>query len=373
MTEWARIVNTTIRDYLREEEECLSRDRKVWAMAKSKGRVTYNHGGVAVDWKPRYRRNTITTNNGEQTVEFSRFNRHLTASLEWAGYIMAESVTKRERLMNKGQAAIIKFITQLTDYMKEDFQERFAEEFYIDSSATGNSARWSGLETMFATNGTVTITSGAQRSANAADLFGYPNDTYAGLSTVLGNYGGAWGTQSARASTWPMGRGDNEYDFWSPAILNYTSTALNGSSATWAVQCESAIRTLIDAINYRNGAKAKVDMVLLDRDLYTLFKEREASRQSVVVERTTPLAALGFKDTFALDGVDITSEYGMPSAVGYAMSMDAMEIMSMQEQLLVADTSTFEPSSRTDRYAIDCHGQFKFRSPRNFGKLITLA
>lgn len=373
MTEWARVVNTTIRDYLRKEEKCLERNRKFFALAKSQGRVTYNHGGTDVDWKVRYRRNTIATNNGEQTIEFGRFNRHQTASLAWAGYIMSESITKRERLMCKGSAAIIKWIAALTEYMMEDFQDRFAEEFYIDSSATGNSGRWSGLETMFGTNGTVTITSGVQRAANAADLFGYPSDTYAGLSTILGNYGGSWGTQSGRSSTWPMGRGDCEYDFWSPAILNYTSTALGGSQATWAIQCESAIRTLIDAINARNGSTGQVDMVMLDRDLFTLFKEREATRQSVVIEPNSPLKKLGFSDVFTLDGVEITSEYGMPAAVGYAVTMAAMEIMSMQEELLVADTSTFDPASRTDRYAIDCHGQFKFKSPRNFGKLISLA
>lgn len=373
MTSWARIANTTIKDYLREEEDAVSRNRVIYGLAKSKGRVTYNHGGDGVNWKVRYRRNALQTNNGEQTVEFNRYNRNLSADLDWAGYIIPESITKREKLQNRGTPAIIKFVSDLTESMTEDFQDGFAEEFYVDSSATGNSQRWSGLETMYAINGTVTITSGAQRTANAADLFGYPNDTYAGLSTVLGNYGGSWGTQSARSSTWPLGRGSADYDFWSPAVLNYTSTALGGSVATWAIQCESAIRTLVDSINKRQGANSQVDLVIVDRDLYTLLKEREATRQSVVIEKTTPLKALGFTDSIDIDGVEVTAEYGMPAGVGYALSMKHLEIMSMQEQLLMPDMSTFDQGSRTFRYAIDCLGQFKFKSPRSFGKLAALA
>lgn len=350
----------------------MSRDRRFFAMVKSKGRQLYDCSGDGVQWPVRYIRNTPTVNDGEQSVEFSRFNRHTTAYLDYVGLTLAESMTKREKLKNRGKEAIVKFSTELGEMMTEDLTDRFAEEIYVDSSATGNSGRWSGLETMMAATQTVQINSGAARTANAADIVGYPNDTYATISTVLGNSGGSWGTQADISSTWPMGRGSTEYDFWSPVICNYTSTALAGSAATWAVQCESATRFLIHAINGRIGAKQGVDLVLLDRELYRKFLEKQQARQTVTIQNSY-MNKLGFSDAFTLDGVDITTEYGVPSAVGYALTCSNVEIRSMQKQLFNMDDPDWDPATRSWRFVADCLGQFKFKSPRHFGKLVTLA
>ena len=49
--EWSRIVNTTIHEFIREVEPNILRNRKLLAMMKARGRITFNHAGDLMDWK----------------------------------------------------------------------------------------------------------------------------------------------------------------------------------------------------------------------------------------------------------------------------------------------------------------------------------
>lgn len=372
MAEWDRIVNTTIREYIREEEESIMRDRKFMAMVKDKGRLKYNCGGNGFEWKVKVRRGEVVVNNGEESIEFGRVNRHENAYLTYQGLIISERMTKREKLMNRGKEAIIQWASRMGEDLKSDMGDTYDEQVYIDSSASGNGGKLSGLETMFATNGTITVTSGAQRTANAADPAGYPSDTYAGLSTELQQIGGSWGTQSGINNTWPYGRGDAEFDAWSPVIVNYTSTAfLGGSNDTWAENALAAIRFGLDALKGRVPSDGQPDVVLLDRGLYREFKALLDSKERINIENSG-MRKLGFKDVVEFDGVDVTSDYGVPSNVGYILNFSKIQVRSMQENLFELETDYSIPT-RSWHYAVDHLGQFQFKSPRYFGKLLTLA
>ena len=56
MAEWSRIVNTTIRKYIRGEENNVLRNRKLTALLQSRGRIFYGQSGDQLDWKVRYKR-----------------------------------------------------------------------------------------------------------------------------------------------------------------------------------------------------------------------------------------------------------------------------------------------------------------------------
>lgn len=373
MTEWARLAKTTIRDYIAGSEDNVTRYRPFMAMLKAKGRMVYNCSGDGFEWKTRYKRGEVTTNNGEQTLEFGRVNRHEAAYLDYEGYAIAERVTKREKLKNRGKAAIVKFFGSLAEDMKSDLTDRFAEEIFVDSSATGNSDRWTGLESMFSINGTINITSGAQRAANAADVCGYPNDTYATLTCGLGDYGGAWGTQTSIDNVWPYGRGDSAYDHWAPVVVNTTSTAF-GSSPSFAAYADKIMGYALGALQGRLPSDGGPDLILLDRGMYRVLKELLRTKERINIEHTG-LRKLGFdfEDSINFDGVSVTTDYGVPPGVGYVLNMSNVECRSMQDTLFVMDEESWDPQSRSWRFVVDCLGQWKFKSPRNFGKLVAIA
>lgn len=369
MPEWTRVVNTTIRKYLREQEINVMRNRKLTALLREKGRIIYNDSGESLDWKVRYKRAPLRGYSDAETLTFPRRNRWKTATLPWRGYASTDSMTKKERLMNKSTEAIVKIYSETGKLLMEDVEDAFGDEFYIDGNASGNTNRIHGIESFMGTNGTVHITTGAQQSANAADKNGYPTDTYAGLLTTLGNYGGTW------TGSWPTGTGQAHFDFWSPNIVCYNSTAFSGAADTFAAQGDEAIRYGIIKSQKNKSKRGQLDMILLDSTLYEQLlqlmdsKERFVSRPG---RNEGSLAKLGFSDVLNYDGVEVTWEYGLPSLVGYGFNVDEMELRSLQGQLFVAEGPDFDIASQSWRFSVDFYGNARF-NPRHFMKLMTIA
>jgi len=360
MAEWTRVVNTTIADYLREVEVNVLRNRKLLALMKSKGRITFNHGGTKINWKVRYKRFPMQGYADMDTLNFSRKNRWLEAELGWRGYAATDMMTKRERLINKNTPAIVKVYSEIASNLMEDMEDNFGDELYIDGNATGNSKRIHGLESFFG-------------DTNAEASAGYiypPSDTYAGLVTTLGNYGGNWSVNGSSQVEWPTGTGDAHYDFWSPLVVKYTSASFNGTNATWADQCREALRYGIIK-GRRNKTKAgMLDLILLENELFRLLEEKIETNERLVINRgeRSAMVALGFNDTINTEGVDVTYEYGIPTNTGYGLASECLELMSLQPQLFVPEGPDFDISTQAYRFSIDFYGNLKCKSPRGFVK-----
>lgn len=351
MAEWQRIANTTIHQYIREEEENILRNRKLLAMMKDRGRITFNHSGDLMDWKVRYKRAPMRVFRETDTLTFSRINRWKTAQLDWRGYAATDSITKFEKLKNKGTEAIINVFSQMGENLMADIEEHFGDELYVDGNAAGNTGRIHGFESWFANGG-----------AAAAGYIASPSDTYGGLSTVLGNYGGSWSVNGSSQVNWPDGTGDPEYDFWSPLIVDYTDTAWKATTKTWANTCGEALRYGISKMQKNKSRKGMLDMILLERELWRLFQEFQEAKERLIIkrgDRKGGLYALGFEDVINYDGVDVTTEYGVPSAVGYGLAVEHMELRSLQGQLFVAELPDFDIASYSDRFSIDFFGNLR--------------
>lgn len=370
MAEWSRVVNTTIRQYVRGEEAAVMRNRKLTALMLSKGRVKYNASGEQYDWKVRYKRAPLAGFADADTLTFPRRNRWKTAVLPWRGYATTDSMTKKEKLMNKNVEAIIKVYDGIARILMEDIEDQFGDELYIDGNASGNSKRIHGIESFLGggTN-TVNISTGASRTANAADKTAVPSDTYAGLLTDLGNYGGSW------TGVWPFGTGDAHYDFWSPMLVNWSSDAWSGDD-TFGGSGDEAIRWLIVGSQKNKSKRGILDLVLLEGSMYNDLlnlldgKERFISRPG---RNEGSLAKLGFTDQLNFDGVDVTWEYGVPSNTGYGFNIDKMQLCSLQGQLFVPEGPDFDIASQSWRFSIDYYGNMEFASPRSHGKLYNYA
>lgn len=355
---WARIVNTTTQEYVKEEEVNVLRNRKVLAMMESRGRVSMNHSGDYLDWKVRWRRAPIAGYADADTLTFSRQNRWKTAQLDWRGYAATDSLTVLEELKNKDAAAIIKYTSNIAKYLMDDITEHFSDELYIDGEAAGNTKRMHGIESFMSNSGGV-----------ANGYVSAPNDTYAGLVCTLGNYGGSWSTVSSNTD-WPSGTGDHHYDFWSPLVVDYTDTAWQASTKTWANTCQEAMRYGIIKSRKNKAKNSGLDLITLNDELFRLFEEKIAANERITIARgskTTGLMALGFEDVITFEGVDVTYEYGIPSSVGYGWSMENVELCSLQSSLFVPMGPDEDISGLSKRFAITFFGNLKF-NPRFFVK-----
>jgi len=360
-TDWSRIVNTTIRKYIREEENNIMRNRKVPAMLQSKGRISFNNAGDDFDWKVKYKRSPLTGYADGDTLTFSRRDRWKTATLPYRGYSLTDSATKFETLKNRGTEAIIKFYDQIAKNLLDDAEDQFGDEFYIDGNGTGNTKRFHGLESFLANTGVSTAVPIATN-----------DDSYAGLDTDFQAHGGNW------TGNWPLGYGDSHADFWTPLLVDYTSAITtsstnlgwSASTKTWANTCIEALRFGIIHSQKSKSQKGMLDLIILERELYRQFLAQLDSKERIVIDRGSKaggLQTLGFTDVQNFDGVEITWEYGTPATIGYGFNFDFMELLCMQDQLWVPEGPDYDYAGKSWRFSVDCFGNFKM-NPRMFLK-----
>lgn len=341
MADWARIANTTISNYIKGEEVNILRNRKLTAILKKNGRFSFNWGGDEMNWKVRYKRSPMAGYGDGESVIFPRRNRHKTATLPWRAYATGESITKQETLKNKGKEAIINLFSELATWQKEDCEENFADVLYHDGNATGFTKGFHGIESCLGQSGT------------SVAYIGTNSDTYAGLSTVLGNYGGSW------SGTWPTGTGSPEYDFWTPLLVDYTDSSWESTTDTWANNCIEAMRFAIIKTMKNKSKKGRADMILLNDELYRQFLNALDDKERIQVTNTTntdELIKLGFGDVQSFDGCTVTTEYGVPETKGYLFNTMQMEVRSMQKTLFVSEGPTYNESDKSWRFGIDAFG-----------------
>lgn len=357
---WSRVLNSTIKNYIRERENNTLRNRKLYALMKKKGRISFNWSGTAMDWKVKYKRVRLVPFADGDTIEFSRKERNRTATLDWRGYSGSDSMTKGEFLMNRNKEAIIKEWSNIATDLIDDMEDAFGEELYVDGYAAGNSKRLHGIESFM------------QATANAGNGAATPTGQFAGLSCVPGAYGGAW--DSGSKPGWPHGRGDAHYDFWSPLIVDYGDTLFDATTHTWENNCVKAIAFAIIKSKKSKSEKGQLDCIILDDELYRQYVEVYRTKERIYVERAaakSELIALGFNDVINQDGTDVTWEYGIPPGVGYGFNVDMMELRSMQAQLFVPDGPDMDIATKSWRFAVDMYANCAW-NPKYQIKLVGL-
>lgn len=355
MAEWSRVLGTTLKNYIREVEVNVLRQRKLPALLKEKGRFSFGWSGNSMEWRVQYRRVPMSGYADMDTLSFGRQDRWKIATLDWRGYAATDAVSEKEKLMNKGKEAIINLYADTTKMLMDDVAESWAEEFYRDGTTAANAKFQHGIESFMGTSG-----------ASSDNLTYLPSQTFAGLSTVLGNYGGTW------TGTWPAGRGDasQSYDFWTPVVIKTTGSGW-GSGPTWTAYADAQLRYGIIKSKRQKSRKGMLDLILTTDDNYRLFLALLATKERIVVERSkeqSPLIALGFNDTVNFDGVDVTWEYGIPSGVdAYGFNTEMMEVRSLQDQVFVPRGPNYDEATMTYRYSVANFGNCTW-NPRSFVK-----
>ena len=376
MANWVGLTATTFAEYIKGEEVGVMRNHKILGMLQDRGRVSFNHSGLNMVWDVRYRRAPMQGFADSDTLTFARQNRHKQVTLPWRGYTITDSFTDFEKEQNKGDTAIVKYVALKSKHLLEDINEQFGEtECYVDGNASGNDKRFHGIESFLSTSG-----------ASTKQPIGLPNDTYGGLSATLGTAGGNWSTTgtTTTATDWPTGTGDAQYDYWSPLIVDYTSTISTSDAAgtygwaaatkTWPNTCVEATRYLITHSQKNKSKHGELDLITIESRMYRQLKDKAHAEEGIYVTRGSPdgVYKLGFKDVINLDGIDVTSEYGIASNVGYGWNFDSIEICSLLGSMFMPEGPDRDISGQAYRFAVKIMGNFKYASPRGFGKLINV-
>ncbi|NBW19128.1 MAG: hypothetical protein EBR82_65245, partial [Caulobacteraceae bacterium] len=286
-------------NHLREEEVATFRKFKVFALLESSGNIVMNQSGRGFDWNVRWKNANVTGNTGDTPRTFARTNMFKRPQLPWKGFVATDAIFRREMLENRGQQALVDVAGKMAERLQESLEQHLSYQPYKDGNANDND--FHGLESFLGYDGTIdeshaTSPFTKRTSNNTADRYGYPSDTFADLSTVLGTYGGGRinvvGTVDATTAKWPNHAVDPEADFWSPVIVNYNATGLNkqaANSQSWAKNCTFALREGIHQCKRNDSVNSQIDMVALDRTLYIQFLNTYRDNERIVVSKENGL------------------------------------------------------------------------------------
>jgi hypothetical protein len=136
-----------------------------------------------------------------------------------------------------------------------------------------------GLESFFAATGSLA----KQQTAN---------DTYAGLATVSG---GITSIDDAEAFA------------WTPRLVNYTHTGWNSTAATWRANARESLTYCKDQLTYGNEAEYQPDLVIMDRPMFSTFKDVLSATQNLFVSQKPEDSptGLGIPGSVEYDGLEL--------------------------------------------------------------------
>jgi len=365
---FSRTAATTLAKHIRDVEEAMLRNYQLGALLEAAGRVNYNNSGEGLDWPVQYRLHTVEGNTGETQRNFARRNLWKTANLEYRGYQATDSMYYREFRSNRGEEGIVKVFDNFVERLETSITQALGGEYY--GNGDSNKQAWHGLESMFGTiSQTYTINDNTPRTANAADQAGVPTVTYAGISTIPGTYGG----EQEASTSWPTGIADSEYDFWSPLVVNYKSTAFSGATDDFAGQGDEAMRFAIIHAQRNSSQNGQITNVMLARDLFMDLLNLIDEKERIQITSEHQLRALGFKNTINFDGIEVSWEAAIPNSVGYGLNYDNIELKSMDDALLRSEGPEYDIHSQAFNAVVSTLSNLKFSTPRNFFKLQGLA
>lgn len=365
MAEWTGVISATAPKYIKGATDQTIRKRLVLALLREYGMIKMNESSYQYTWQMEYSQPAVRQygDAGDQT--FSAHDALKQATLDWRGYTVTDRMTKKQELMNKGIHALVNLYDSKIKRMTKSITDKFGGEIYIDGNASGNENRLHGLESFLADDG----------NTAAGDRLAKPSDTYAGLSTVPGTYGGNWtsalGTgnypNATLATDWPFGTGDTEYDFNSPKLVNWSSTAWNAGGTTFEETCERALRQTTIWLTTSGGTEGRPTCYILSSDLFGDFQNFQAARNRIMVPHKEA-QDLGFADALNFDGTIIKYEYDCPPGTGYGLNLHEMELSSLDSTLFRPDGPEWDIESKSWLFEVGFFGNMKF-GPKHFAKL----
>ncbi len=359
----ARKLQTTLPQILSEVQENCMRNYQMLALIQSRGNISFGNHGLGLNWKVKYRNHRVQGSNGENPRNFSQQNLYQTARLDWRGYEVTDTISKREIQQNRGEAAIINVMEEFETNLKKSIEQELGPQFYNDGYDSAYPNYWHGLNSMYRQAGqTFHINGGVMtaRSRNDADKVIVPAGSYAELSCVLGAFSG---TQHDPSVIWPEGTADAHYDFWSPLMLQWDKAGFTGT--TDGEKLKNAMRFGITHAMRNVDRTGPITNVWTDRSNYIALKDFYEGKQTLEVTAGTQLYELGFRNVIVFDGVEVSFENAVPTGFAYGMNMDSVEIRCLDDELFAMDGPTYDMDLKLMKAAVETNSNMLCRSPRN--------
>lgn len=361
MSEGIIAVKNTATKFLKGAVDATIRGRFWLSYMREHGRIKIgDSGGVSTTWNVMARQPEVRQNGDAGQQVFAEHDAYEQATIDVRGYVATDRLTLKKKLMNAAPLQIVDLYGTKLENLIKSVTDQFGAELYVDGNATGNSNRLLGLQSF--TGNTTTV---------AADIVADPSDTYAGLSTALGNLGGSWSTNLStspnanEATDWPEGSGSTEYDYFSPKLINYSSTGWGTGGTTWRDNCSLVLRRSRLWTQSTSGFDSAPMLHLLSPSLYAGFEDYMEAKFRVVVPHKAS-QDLGFEDGLNFSGAIVKQDYDCPADKGFGVNVNEMLLFSIHDDMFYSYGPEWDTKSLSYLYLVGFFGNLRFSSPKYF-------
>lgn len=280
VTYYGRINSNILSHYFRGEVwEGTVNNRPSFIALKKRGHIETGLSGTSLTWNVNAGRHTAAAYDDAEVVSITRKKHEIQAALPWGFLAVNDAITRDEIAMAGNDVSFRRVNKDMLERMKRNFTTRINSQFLTQDGNSVGTNVLHGAESFLAATGTLAIRQTA-------------NDTYAGLATVTG---GITTIDNAEA------------DAWSPSLINYTSTGWAVTGATWRLNAKEALTYAKDRITFGNEQEYQPDVVIMDRSMFSTFKDVLAASQQlhVVGKPGTGPTGLGIPGAVEYDGLEV--------------------------------------------------------------------
>ena len=107
MAEFARLLKAATAKYLKGAANETIQNSILLSKMQKRGRIKYNQTGKTLDWRLKYKQRALNGREDMEHREFARKDLYKELTLPWRGYSMEDAISRKERLMCRGDEALI--------------------------------------------------------------------------------------------------------------------------------------------------------------------------------------------------------------------------------------------------------------------------
>ena len=332
---WAIELNQAIPHLNKQVNDTTVRKRLWLAMMKKRGKIRAGVAGSIsemnpIDWKTAPVEDLDETTNPvyvpRDYLKWSSYDwkgKHVTDAMSYMEFLKLKDspntiVDRRLRIMKKQYAALEQWI---------------GKQLYTDSTATGHTRDFDGIETACAALTGEVLT---------GDIVAVPNGTYQGISCALAQ-SGSWSADLTTSpnhyinTDWPDGQGDPDYCYRAPILANWSSNAWGTEKTTWESNCQRVISRCATWIRNTMSSEStgKSLFCMLSNDLMAGFKN-SLRASNLILTPHKEAETLGFGDVLNFEGAGIQSEPECPVNTGYIVDLDDVELNFITPEMIHA-------------------------------------
>ena len=335
-------------EYVRELVDLQLRKPRLFGALRAKGFIEVFKGDD-IRWRVKVGEKRPTAITGIlPNVPFDMLNRYETAVLDFRGFGMGEPIPRIEVLKDSAKTRYPQILDDAIKSATSDFEKFLAASIYEDGDSSVQ--KMHGLESFCGAGSQIT-----QRPVMN------PNDTYAGISTVLGVKGTIVGY-------FPDGQFTPDYAYWSPLLIKYNDSYFNQTSQTWQDTWTKALRYAQAWLRANYGAEP--DLVAMHPDLERQARDSKDDTQRIVVTPKSQVVDFGIQTT-NFEGLEIVADPFCPAETAYVLDSSRVKLFTLQPKLVHMHQSTDHFGNTL--YYLDFYGNYRFESPAYFAKLYKVA